>query len=278
MTDRTIATRGASRAQLDIEPLENSTALAREVSIPTENRPAGACVRWWNAGVHCRTSVARPRGANASEVGPIRAQPWVVRFLMRVLGPARRGAPGGPAMRFRQWFGDMGSDMRQAVRQLAASPGFTLVATLTLALGIGVNSAIFALADAALMRPLPFGQAERLVMLWERTPTSPKTGVSPLNMRDWSLQSRSFEGDRLRPARHGRRSAADRARRLDRDGRAPEHQRQLLRRPAGRPDRRAARSGPKTTGRRLARWCCSAKPCGAGASAPTPRSSAASCG
>jgi putative ABC transport system permease protein len=89
---------------------------------------------------------------------------------------------------------ELRGDVRLAVRQLIASPGFTLVAALTLALGIGVNSAIFALADAALMRPLPFGQTERLVMLWERTPTSPKTGVSPLNMRDWSLQSQSFEG------------------------------------------------------------------------------------
>ncbi len=86
------------------------------------------------------------------------------------------------------------SDVRLALRQLIAAPGFTLVAAITLALGIGVNSAIFALADAALTRPLPFGQTERLVMLWERTPTSPKTGVSPLNMRDWSRQSRSFEG------------------------------------------------------------------------------------
>ena len=84
--------------------------------------------------------------------------------------------------------------MRLAVRQLKSAPGFTLVAALTLALGIGVNSAIFSLADAALMRPLPFGQAERLVMLWERTPTSPRTGVSPLNMRDWNVQGRSFEG------------------------------------------------------------------------------------
>ena len=83
-------------------------------------------------------------------------------------------------------------DLRLAVRQLVGARGFTLVATLTLALGIGVNSAIFSLADAALMRPLPFADAERLVMLWERTPTAPKTGVSPLNMRDWNLQSRSF--------------------------------------------------------------------------------------
>jgi putative ABC transport system permease protein len=97
-------------------------------------------------------------------------------------------------MRLTQRLEEVHSDVRLAVRQLISAPGFTLVAALTLALGIGVNSAIFSLADAALMRPLPFGEAERLVMLWERTPTSPKTGVSPLNMRDWSLQSRSFEG------------------------------------------------------------------------------------
>jgi putative ABC transport system permease protein len=89
---------------------------------------------------------------------------------------------------------EAGTDVRFAVRQLVSAPGFTLVAAFTLALGIGVNSAIFALADAALIRPLPFGRTERLVMLWERLPASPKTGVSPLNMRDWALQSRSFEG------------------------------------------------------------------------------------
>jgi predicted permease len=97
-------------------------------------------------------------------------------------------------MRLTQRLEEVRGDVRLAVRQLISAPVFTLVAALTLALGIGVNSAILSLADATLMRPLPFGEAERLVMLWERTPTSPKTGVSPLNMRDWSLQSRSFEG------------------------------------------------------------------------------------
>ena len=86
------------------------------------------------------------------------------------------------------------TDVRLAVRQLASAPGFTFVAALTLALGIGVNSAIFGLADAALMRPLPFKQTERLVMLWERTPTQRKTGVAPLNWRDWRDQSHSFDG------------------------------------------------------------------------------------
>jgi hypothetical protein len=97
-------------------------------------------------------------------------------------------------MRLTERLEEMSRDVRLAVRQLIAARGFTLVAALTLALGIGINSAIFSLADAALMRPLPFRQSERLVMLWESLPTSPKTGVSPLNMRDWNLQSRSFEG------------------------------------------------------------------------------------
>ena len=89
---------------------------------------------------------------------------------------------------------ELRTDVRLAVRQLMSAPAFTLMVTLTLALGVGVNSAIFALADAALLRPLPFGRSDRLVMLWERTLSSPKTGVSPLNMRDWSLQNQSFEG------------------------------------------------------------------------------------
>ena len=95
----------------------------------------------------------------------------------------------------------MRGDVRHAVRQLISAPGFTLVATLTLALGIGVNSAIFSLADAALMRPLPFGQTERLVMLWETVATSRRGGVSPLNMRDWSLQSQSLSADVRQRAR-----------------------------------------------------------------------------
>jgi len=97
-------------------------------------------------------------------------------------------------MQLTKWFEEARADVRLAVRHLISAPGFTLVAALTLALGIGVNSAIFALADAALIRPLPFGQGERIVMLWERTTTSSKTGVSPLNMRDWMTQSASFDG------------------------------------------------------------------------------------
>ena len=60
-------------------------------------------------------------------------------------------------MRIKLRFEELGADLKYAFRQLRNSPAFTLVATLTLALGIGANSAIFALVDATLLRPLPFG-------------------------------------------------------------------------------------------------------------------------
>src|SRR6266508_2460860 len=70
-------------------------------------------------------------------------------------------------MRVTLWLEELRGDLKFAVRQLTHSPAFTLVATLTLALGIGANSAIFALVDATLLRPLPYGEPERLVSIWE---------------------------------------------------------------------------------------------------------------
>lgn len=85
------------------------------------------------------------------------------------------------------------SDLTFALRLLRRSPGFALVAVITLALGIGANSAIFALVDAVLLRPLPFPDPDRLVMLWERTERSARAAVSPLNMTDWKERSTALE-------------------------------------------------------------------------------------
>jgi len=96
-------------------------------------------------------------------------------------------------MRFTQWFEEVRDDVKFAARQLRGAPAFTLVAVTTLALGIGANSAIFALVDATLLRPLAFGEPERLVSIWEKTEKTPRSYVSPLNMLDWEANSRTFE-------------------------------------------------------------------------------------
>ena len=96
-------------------------------------------------------------------------------------------------MRVTLWLDELRDDLKFAFRQLKHSPAFTLVATLTLALGIGANSAIFALVDATLLRPLPYGEPDRLVSIWENSPTSARSYVSPLNMLDWKARSATFE-------------------------------------------------------------------------------------
>jgi putative ABC transport system permease protein len=96
-------------------------------------------------------------------------------------------------MRLTQWLDELRADVSFAMRQLRRAPAFTLVAALTLALGIGANSAIFALVDAALLRPLPFPEPDRLVMVSERTQTTERARVSPPNLIDWNERSRTVD-------------------------------------------------------------------------------------
>jgi putative ABC transport system permease protein len=77
---------------------------------------------------------------------------------------------------------------------LGKRPGFALVAVLTLALGIGANTAIFSVVNAVLLRPLPFREAERLVIVYETTQSVPRDYVSVPNLEDYRAGSRSFEG------------------------------------------------------------------------------------
>ncbi len=83
-------------------------------------------------------------------------------------------------------------DLRYGMRLLAQAPGFTALAVLVLALGIGATSTVFSLVDATLLRPLPFRAPHELVMLWEAPPGYAYNRVAPLNFADWSEQNRTF--------------------------------------------------------------------------------------
>ena len=87
----------------------------------------------------------------------------------------------------------MFQDLRYAVRMLAKNPGFTLIAVLTLALGIGANTAIFSVVNAVLLRPMPYPESERLVWLSERSPKYPSMTISYPNFIDWRAQQTVFE-------------------------------------------------------------------------------------
>lgn len=84
-------------------------------------------------------------------------------------------------------------DLRYAARTLARSPGFTSVAILTLALGIGANTAIYSFVDASLLKPLPYPDADRIVRVMEKPPGFPRNGISTLNFLDWKKDNTVFD-------------------------------------------------------------------------------------
>jgi putative ABC transport system permease protein len=87
------------------------------------------------------------------------------------------------------------NDLRLAARQLARNPGFTTAAVLTLALGIGATTAVFSVVNGVLLRPMPFPDVDRLVMVWEAESQRPDDlhGITLLRFLDWQDQCKTFE-------------------------------------------------------------------------------------
>jgi putative ABC transport system permease protein len=84
-------------------------------------------------------------------------------------------------------------DVRYACRDLLQNPGFATVALLTLALGIGANTAIFSFVDGVLLKPLPYPDADRIVRVMEKPPRGERNGISTLNYLDWSKDNEVFD-------------------------------------------------------------------------------------
>ena len=84
-------------------------------------------------------------------------------------------------------------DLRYGLRTLRKSPGFTAVAALTLAIGIGANTAIFSFVDGILLKPLPYGEPDRIVRVLEKPPGFRWNGISALNYLDWQKDNTVFE-------------------------------------------------------------------------------------
>ncbi len=110
-----------------------------------------------------------------------------------VAAECRRQTRGTRRLEERSWrLQRLGQDLRHGLRRLRREPAFTLAAALTLALGIGANTAIFSVLDGVLLKPLPFPESKRLVALWEVNEQGREVAVANDNFEDWRAQAQRF--------------------------------------------------------------------------------------
>jgi putative ABC transport system permease protein len=166
----------------------------------------------------------------------------------------------------------LAQDMRGALRRLAKAPGFTTVALVTLALGIGANTALFSVVDAVLLEALPFAEPERLYWVWSRHTSTDRYPFQIPEFCDYRDQNRTLEGlagfANWNPNITGDGEAAERLPGL----RVSDNMFELLGTGAL---SSAGRCAPATTSPAMRRSWCSRTGSGSGASGPIPGSWAA---
>ena len=181
-----------SRLALDRLTAERDARVVREIASQLEDFYQDALARGANeeaADAYARAQISDwiVLAHDLVEVDPSHERPRLERLSDRIrpLAPRSRGPLGVLA--------DILTDARYGVRQLRKNRGFTAVAVLTLALGIGPTTAIFSVVNGVLLRPLPFAEPDGLVRVLETVQRHGRLAVAPANFLDWRQQNTVFE-------------------------------------------------------------------------------------